>query len=95
MSTIRDDGYSRTLGFTGAATPGAADPPLGPEPSPEPAAEPQPQAQALDDRVAAMTVDAVTDAIKAGEIDQQEAVEAERRGRQRVGILSLGDAEDE
>lgn len=59
--------------------------------SPRPSMAPQPEAVTLDEQVAAMTVDDVLDAIKAGEIEAQAAVEAERRGRQRSGILTLGD----
>ena len=79
MARLTDDGIN--VGMTGSAAPRAERPALAPEPTP----------QTLDEQVAAMTVDQVLDAIEAGEIDAEEAVAAERRGRSRAGILSLAD----
>lgn len=76
---LTNDGMNRAL--TGAATPARSVPEVGPQ-----------SGATLDERVAAMTVDEVADAVDAGEIDRDEAVAAERRGRARAGVLALGDA---
>lgn len=79
---IVSDGYGTVTG-SGAPQAGSR-PPLAPEPTP----------QTLDEQVAAMTVDDVLGAIEAGEIDAEDAVAAERRGRRRAGILTLADTPD-
>ena len=69
---------------TGSAAPGAT--PLSMAPRPRPTT--------VEEQVAGMTVADVIDAIDAGEISTSEAVAAERAGRQRTGILALGDDPD-